>query len=222
MTSTNELAPVDPSLDIFKFKKEVWLIHGANASPASFNYIRDKLEEDTDLDEYALVDIKYDCQHSLSNIVEILASTASSKRPIYLIGHSLGGVLAARVAQRIKHFELPVDLRGIVTISSPFGGSESADYLKWLYPNYHLFSSISTSNKVILDLQAGGAVVPTLSLVTSSGNNPLIPSANDGVVTIKSQRALPRANYVEMPYNHFEIMVAPETVEHIKVFLKQN
>lgn len=222
MTTENLPAPIDPSLNVFNYTKEVWLIHGANASPSSFNYIREMIEIDPDFKEYALIDIKYNCQDNIASIVDILAASASRTRPIYIVGHSLGGVIAARVSQKIKHFELPIDLRGIVTMSAPFGGSESADYLRWLYPKYHLFANISTQNKTIVDLQAGGAVVPTLSLVTSSGNNPLIPAPNDGVVTIKSQRALPRANYVEVPYNHFEVMVSPEAVDHTKVFLKQN
>lgn len=200
--------------------KEIWFIHGANASPTSFAYIRKCLEEDPDFNEFSLIDISYDCQEKLSEIVKILAVSAPKTRPLYIIGHSLGGVLGVAISQRIKHFELPVSIQGIITMASPFGGSESADYLRWMYPHYHLFKSISTQNRMIMDLKSSGAVVPTLSIVTTSGNNPLFPTANDGVVTVSSQRALPKATYIEMPYNHFEILVSKDAIEHIKVFLK--
>jgi pimeloyl-ACP methyl ester carboxylesterase len=203
-----------------KVEKEIWFLHGANATPASFNYIKKALEADADLDGFTFVDISYDCQEKLPEIVKVLAASAPKDKQVYIIGHSLGGVLGVAISQRIKHFDLPVSLRGVISLASPFGGSESADYLKWLYPHYHLFRSISTQNRMIVDLKAAGAVVPTLSLVTTSGNNPLYPTANDGVVTVNSQRALPKASYIEMPCNHFEVLVNDNAVEHIKLFLK--
>lgn len=204
------------------YTKEVWFIHGANASPTSFSYIKDHLQRDPSLNEYSFVDITYDCQENLASIVKTIAEKAPRDRQFYLVGHSLGGVLATATAQRIKHFDLPVSLRGVFTMSSPFGGSESADYLKWLYPNYHLFRSISTQSRIIKDLKSVGAVVPTLSLVTTSGNNPLFPTANDGVVTVASQRSLSKTKYIEVPYNHFEVLVSKDTIDHISLFLKNH
>jgi pimeloyl-ACP methyl ester carboxylesterase len=215
MTNKTEVTKIDRG-----FTKEVWFIHGANASPASFNHIKKELELDPELNDYNFVDITYDCQEDLKSIVSVLAASAPKNKQFYMVGHSLGGVLAAAVSQKIKQFELPVSLRGVVSLASPFGGSESADYLRWMYPHYYLFRSISTQSRIITDVKAVGAVVPTLSIVTTSGNNPLFPSANDGVVTVASQRALPKATYIEMPYNHFEILVSKETVDHIKLFLK--
>jgi len=203
------------------YTKEVWFIHGANATPTSFNYIKESLERDPELNEYKFVDIIYDCQENLKSIISVLARSAPKDKQLYIIGHSLGGVVAVGVSQKIIQFDMPVSLRGVITMSSPFGGSESADYLRWLYPQYHLFRSISTTSRVITDLKSVGAVVPTLSLVTTSGNNPLFSSANDGVVTVASQRALKKSVYVEMPYNHFEVLVSTETVQHIKLFLKK-
>lgn len=201
-------------------KKEVWFIHGANATCESFNYLKKILEEDPEFDNCDMVNISYDCQEKLSDVVKVLAVSAPKDKPLYIVGHSLGGVLAVAISQRIKHFDLPVSIRGVITLASPFGGNESADYLRWLYPHYPLFKSVSTQNRLIVDLKAAGAVVPTLSLVTTSGNNPLYPTANDGVVTVNSQRALPKANYIEMQCNHFEVLLNDDAIEHIKLFLK--
>lgn len=211
---------MDAELKPKKTTKEVWFIHGANASPLSFVYLKDKLKSDPDFAEYALVDVAYNCQDNLANLVKIMTASAKKGKPIYLVGHSLGGVMATAIAQRVKHYELNIDIRGVFSISSPFGGSESADYLRWLYPTYHLFRSISTTSRIITDLVATGAVVPTTSIVSTSGNNPLFSTANDGVVTIRSQRALKGAEYIEVNSNHFESLLNVDTLEHLKLFLK--
>jgi len=201
-------------------QKQVWFIHGANATPTSFEYLRDKLKSDPDFKDFSLIDIKYNCQENLSGIIKALTLSIRKGSQVYLVGHSLGGIIATAISQRIKVYELPLNIKGVFTISSPFGGSESAEYLQWLYPTYHLFRSIATTSRVITDLISLGAVVPTTSLVTSSGNNPLFSTANDGVVTIRSQRSLKGANYIEINSNHFEVLMNQDTVEHLKVFLK--
>ena len=204
------------------YPKEVWFFHGANASPMSFNYIKSALERDTEYDDYNLRDFTYDCADNLPALVKLIAEQVSaSDKEIYLVGHSLGGVLVTAASQRLHLHNMPHKVKGVFTMSSPFGGSESADYLRWLYPNYHLFKNISTQNKMITDLRSVGAVIPTTSLVSTSGNNPLFPNSNDGVVTVKSQRALPNATYIEMPCNHFEILLSEEALTHLKLFLKK-
>lgn len=220
MTQEHLPIPVDPPNIYREYQKDIWFIHGANASPTCFNYIKDNLESDPEFRRCSFIDISYNCQEHIPSIVKTLSASAPKDKQLYLVGHSLGGVIAAAISQRIKHYDMPVSLRGVFSLSAPFGGSESADYLQWLYPNYHLFRSISTQYRMITDIQAAGAVVPTMSLVTSSGNNPLISKANDGVVTVKSQRALPGATYVEVPYNHFEVLMSEDVVDHLKVFLK--
>jgi hypothetical protein len=101
-------------------------------------------------------------------------------------------------------------------MASPIGGCEGADYLQWLFPHYHLFKNISTKNRVVNDIKAVGAVVPTLNFITTSGNNPIYPESNDGVVTVNSQRALRRAKKIEVPFNHFEVLLSDSVVSHIK------
>lgn len=216
----NTVPALPASSDRSDLKKEIWFIHGANASPASFNYIKDHLKKDEHFQSWSFIDITYNCQEKLPNIVNALTSSLPRDKEIFLVGHSLGGVLATAVAQRISHFNLQPKIAGVITMASPFGGSESADYLKWIYPAYYLFKSISTQSKMILDLKALGAMAPTLSLVTTSGNNPLISAANDGVVTVNSQRALSRAKYIEVPFNHFEVLVSAETINYLRIFLK--
>jgi pimeloyl-ACP methyl ester carboxylesterase len=197
-------------------KPSIWFIHGANATPTSFSAIQTKLHEFEEMDGTEFVNVRYDCQDPIASTVEIIADSLPSDRPIYLIGHSLGGVLAVAVSQRVKHFELGKDIKGVITMASPIGGCEGADYLQWLFPHYHLFKNISTKNRVVNDIKAVGAVVPTLNFITTSGNNPIYPESNDGVVTVNSQRALRRAKKIEVPFNHFEVLLSDSVVSHIK------
>lgn len=196
--------------------KELWIIHGANSTPLSFSYILDQLTEDYRFQDWHVVRISYDCQDNLPALVEQLSTQMPRDKEIFLLGHSLGGVLAVAASQAVKFTNPSVTIKAVVTLSSPLGGSESATYLQWLFPGYHLFRNIAPSSKLISGVKSVGAVVPTLSLVTSAGNNPLFHEANDGVVTVKSQRSLDKATFIEVPYNHFEVLLNPDVVDHIK------
>jgi predicted alpha/beta hydrolase family esterase len=199
--------------------KSFWYIHGANASSTSFNRIDEKLHEDTRLAAASVVKVSYNCHEPLEDIVNQLAHKLPKNEEVYLIGHSLGGVLAVATAQQAFEDDLPVKIGGVITLASPMGGSESADVLQWIFPAYHLFKNISTRSRLIQGVQSHSVPVPVLSFITTSGNNPLIHEANDGVVTIASQRALPGAHRIEMPFNHFEVLLSDDVVDHIKNFI---
>jgi pimeloyl-ACP methyl ester carboxylesterase len=198
---------------------QVWFIHGANATPESFNYLKSRLAQIPELNNYVFKDIVYDCQDSLTGVVRVLLTKVPRNVPLFLVGHSLGGVLAASFAKAVEENNTHIDLRGIITMASPLGGSESANYLKWVYPSYKLFQSIATNGPIIKLIKSYVPKLPFLSLVTSSGNNPLFPTANDGVVTVLAQRSLTGPTYVELPSNHFEVLVNPVTVTLINEFL---
>lgn len=197
----------------------IWYIHGANASPISFSRLDEHLRSDPRFEGASVVRVSYNCQESTSDIAQQLAEKLPTDQLVYLIGHSLGGVLAVAAAQRAVKLGKMANIGGVVTLSAPLSGSESADVLQWLFPSYHLFRNISTKNRLVQEIQSEGAVVPTLCLITTSGNNPLIHEANDGVVTVNSQRALKGAEKIELPFNHFEILLGDETVDYIRTFI---
>jgi hypothetical protein len=201
-------------------KGQIWFIHGANATPLSFISMKARLEKDDRMPSaFTFVNVLYDCQEPISDVVETIANKLPEGIPLYIVGPSLGGVLATAVAQRVKHFELKKDIRGVITLAAPLGGCEGADYLQWLFPHYHLFKNISTKNRLINDMKAVGAVVPTLSFITTSGNNPVYPEANDGVVTVNSQRSLRGTKKIEVAHNHFEVLLSENVTDHIRAFI---
>lgn len=186
---------------------QVWYVHGANSTCTSFNYIRKFLPA------HEAVNYEYGLKSNLDSLSDDLLSKLP-RHPVDVISHSLGGVVASIAAQKD-----PSRFRRIVTISSPFGGSEAADYLKWLYPKIGLYANISTSNRNIMKCVEAGAAVETLSIITTSGNPTLIWQPNDGVVSVDSQNALDGNTKLELAHNHHDVLQADDTVEAIAAFL---
>ena len=181
-------------------------IHGATASGASFNYLR------SDLDGEHLV-LEYDSEdgffQNLDRLSEEIAATRS--RQLFFVGHSLGGIYSLSLADRF-----PKQTRGGVTISTPYGGSEIAPFLKYFVPFNRLLKEIGPNSKPIQHVKNITPGVPWSNIVTVKGNSPWIATANDGVVTVDSQRHHSAIDYIEMPSNHYEILMSPEVVRLVR------
>lgn len=184
----------------------VWYIHGANSSPASFKYVRPKLANHEHLD------VVYHYNTPVRRIIDKLVEEAQKEtRPINIISHSLGGVIAVSISQRVP-------IRKIVTMGTPFGGSRVASYLRWITPN-QLFNDIHPGSGPMTDLRRKPLTCPVMSLVSTEGSNPFLIEDNDGVVTVASQLALEGPTYIQIPTNHFEMLLHDETTSLINGFL---
>jgi triacylglycerol esterase/lipase EstA (alpha/beta hydrolase family) len=183
-------------------------LHGANSSDKSFNYIRARLPKHTS------VPLEYDTKTPLVENIEQIktAILAVSNDDISIVSHSLGGVIAVSVAK-----EIPA-IKKIVTMSTPFGGSQSADILKWMFHNSQLLKDISTTNPVISNLSKREDL-EVLSFVSTLGASDFIKGENDGVVTLESMKSLSGPTYKEVSTNHFEILLDDSVVGDIKKFL---
>ena len=104
-------------------------IHGANASPASFNFIRQYFGE------HQATFITYNTETDLADVVLDVANALPKNEHVSIVGHSLGGVIGVAVSQIPAHSGV-VDR--IVTAGSPFSGSDVARRLRILFP----FSSL--------------------------------------------------------------------------------
>jgi hypothetical protein len=62
---------------------------------------------------------------------------------------------------------------------------------------------------------------PWTNIVTTAGQSPFMIAANDGVVTINSQRHHKDMELVEIDYNHYEVVLSDEVVELIKERVKK-
>jgi hypothetical protein len=57
---------------------------------------------------------------------------------------------------------------------------------------------------------------PWCNIVTTRGQSPFMLAANDGVVTIASQRHHEDMDLIDVPYNHYEVVLADPVVAIIK------
>lgn len=159
-------------------------------------------------------DVEYGHTRTVLTVVETLTNRIRHEhKPVTLIGHSLGGLIALNLAHRV-----PGHVHKIITIASPLGGVGVATVLRWLIP-HPLLADIHPSSPLVSQIRHRPPPVPTLSLVATAGKSPLLAEPNDGVVTISSQTCLDGPIYVHVPVNHFEILLAKDTVDCITDFV---
>lgn len=185
-------------------------IHGATATGQSFNYIRDIIRGKDIVLEY---DSESGFFNNLDRLSEELADTVDQ---LFFVGHSLGGIYSLSLADRFAARTM-----GGVTISTPYGGSEIASFLKFFVPFNRLLKEIGPNSRPILHARDITVSVPWCNIVTTRGNSPWIAAPNDGVVTVESQRQHEGFDYIDLEVNHYEVLMDPETVQIIRNRMQQ-
>lgn len=191
---------------------KIIFVHGASSTPESFNFICQNLPE------HERINFKYDSSIPLEYLVEEFIGFVEPGHNYQIVAHSLGGLVATAAS-----YALPSgSISRMAIMSTPFAGSKAAGYLKWLFPKYGLFDSVADSNSVVLTIQNRGAIVPTLTVITSGGEIPLIKGPNDGVVSVDSQVSLRNCEKKIFRLNHFEVLLSYDVVKAIKEYLWQS
>jgi hypothetical protein len=111
---------------------------------------------------------------------------------------------------------MPTQVLGAITLSTPYGGSEVADYAKFFLPFSRLMKDIGPSSWVMKQADKIKIQHPWTNVVTVKGQSPFIAEPNDGVVTIDSQRHHEDMKLVDVDYNHYEVLQAESVVKLIK------
>jgi pimeloyl-ACP methyl ester carboxylesterase len=186
-------------------------IHGATATAQSFNYIRSSIKGPDLL-------LEYDSENGFQNNLDRMSETIAqhSDQALFFIGHSLGGIYALSLAEIFSQ-----RTSGGVTISTPYGGSEVAPFLKYFVPFNRLLKEIGPTSPPIVHAAEIILSVPWCNLVTTRGNSPWISIPNDGVVTVESQRKHLGFDYINIAANHYEVLMDPETVFIVRARIKQ-
>jgi pimeloyl-ACP methyl ester carboxylesterase len=194
-------------------KKNILFIHGASSSPLSFSYIKQNLPKHNGLD------FAYDSNEDLEDIIaRLVLLLEMAPKELYIVAHSLGGVIATNASYHEVIEVLKIKLK-LVTISSPFGGSKAATYLRFLFPGYGLFGNVSTTNPAILEIQHQGAKWPTMNIISTAGDSPLLKEPNDGVISVSSQVSLKNCQQKIHRINHFETLLSDEIIKDIKGYI---
>jgi len=183
-------------------------IHGASATSESFNFLRSKLGKG--------IDINYDSRNGFeNNLAEIIAQLKDVK-DIAFIAHSLGGIYALHVANA-----MPDQVVGAVTLSTPYGGAEVADYAKYFLPFSRLMRDIGPNSWAFKQADKIKIQHPWTNIVTVKGQSAFMLAHNDGVVTVASQKHHIDMELLEVDYNHYEVVLAEPVVKIIKERIKK-
>lgn len=180
-------------------------IHGASATSESFNYIREHIQGNDMV-------INYDSRNGFEKNLADMRDQLTDKDDIFFICHSLGGIYALHLAN-----DIPDQVIGAVTLSTPYGGAEIADVAKYFMPYSRLLRDIGPSSWAMRQANKIEIHHPWTNIVTTQGNSPWVPQPNDGVVTISSQQHHAQGmELIEMDYNHYEIVLSSQVVELIQ------
>jgi len=178
-------------------------IHGASATSESFNYIRSRLGDG--------IAINYDSRNGFENNLKDMLAQLADVTDIVFVAHSLGGIYALHIANNI-----PDQVLGAVTLSTPYGGAEVADYAQYFLPFSRLMRDIGPSSWTMRQVDKIKIQHPWTNIVTTTGKSPFMMADNDGVVTIASQRHHRNMELIEVAYNHYEVVLSDEVVKLIK------
>ena len=184
-------------------------IHGANATGDSFNYIRTHITgaKETVFD--------YNSDNGFYNNLEIMEEKMRSVDDVVFVCHSLGGIYALHLANLF-----PNKVLGAITISTPYGGAESADYTRYFLPFNRLLKDIGPGSQPIRSANQLKIRHPWTQIVTTKGDSPWILEPNDGVVSIASMTHRKDMTHIPLEVNHYEVVINLECVGIIKNAIK--
>ena len=183
-------------------------IHGANATSESFNYIKSKLGTGIDID--------YDSRNGFENNLKDMQTTLQDHKDLVFVAHSLGGIYSLHLAN-----SMPNNVKGAVTLSTPYGGAEVADYVQYFLPFSRLMRDIGPSSWVMKQASKIKIQHPWTNIVTVKGQSAFMHEPNDGVVTIASQKHHKDMELIEVDYNHYEVVLAEPVIKIIKERIKK-
>jgi pimeloyl-ACP methyl ester carboxylesterase len=184
-------------------------IHGASATGDSFNYIRSHITG------FAETIVEYNSSNGFDRNLADMKQQLQGVNRMLFVCHSLGGIYALHLAEEFRH-----QVVGAVTLSTPYGGAESADYAKYFLPFSRLLRDIGPSSAPITSSNAIKIQHPWLNIVTTRGDSPWIMQPNDGVVTVASMRYRSDMQFEEHYINHYEVVMSPVIVDKIQKFIK--
>ncbi len=185
-------------------------IHGASATGESFNYIRKHIGGKD-------IVVNYDSRNGFENNLKIMQEQLAPMNDIIFIGHSLGGIYSLHLANL-----LPKQTLGAVTLSTPYGGAEVADYVQYFLPFSRLMRDIGPSSWVMKQANKIKIQHPWTNVVTVRGQSPFMIEPNDGVVTITSQKHHSDMELIEIEYNHYEVVLNEKVINIIKDRIKNS
>ena len=185
-------------------------IHGASATADSFNFIREHIKDKN-------IAIEYDSAHGFEENLQEMKEVVQKYKDIIFICHSLGGIYALHLADAF-----PDRVKGAITMSTPYGGAEVADYAKYFLPFSRLLRDIGPSSWPMKQIRQIKIKHPWVNIVSTAGKSPWMNVPNDGIVTIASKKRYEEdMDIIEVNVNHYEVVISHNVLDIIKQRLEK-
>ena len=181
---------------------DIYAIHGAISSPRIFNYL--KLQTGNRYNWHFL-----DYQTETSGLSDIINSIQPLKSA-HVVGHSMGGLIALGLSNQSW-------VKSVTTIATPLGGVD-VNLIQAYLSRSEFIKEIASHGEFINNLRRHLINKPVQHLLSTSGFSPWLYEPNDGVVTLRSQRAMKFGDVHEIPANHAEIMLDSLTSDKLLYF----
>jgi pimeloyl-ACP methyl ester carboxylesterase len=185
-------------------------IHGNGQTAESFNFLR------TEITGHPEIVLEYDSVHGFYNNYRSMLAHLDGVKDIFFVAHSLGGIYALHLANAI-----PDRVLGAVTMSTPYGGSEAAEFVKYILPFNQLIRDIQPKSAPILQAKTYQIQHPWTNIVSVKGQSPLMVTPNDGVVTFDSMRARKDMRLVDVESNHYEITQSKRAIAIVRQAIEE-
>ena len=182
-------------------------IHGASATAESFTHIRQFVRDEFEEPDITL---EYKSDNGFVNNLEAMKGQLDDAERLFFVSHSLGGIYSLYLAHHYRKTTV-----GGVSMSTPYGGSEEADFARYFLPFNRLMKDVGSMSEPMIESRTIPAPPRWTQIVTTVGASPWINKANDGVVTLKSMRYRTDFELVEMPLNHYEVVLSNAVVKLI-------
>lgn len=189
-------------------------IHGASATAESFTHIRQYVRDYFDEPDIML---EYKSDNGFDNNLEQMKGKLDDADRLFFISHSLGGIYSLYLADYYKE-----TTHGGISLATPYGGSEEADFARYFLPFNRLMKDVGTMSHVIKDSKYITAPPNWTQVVTTVGQSPWIQEPNDGVVTLKSMRSRKDFEQIEVALNHYEVVISDQVVKIILDKIQQS
>jgi len=181
---------------------KVLLIHGANASRRSWNWIGSHIKDHERL-SWEMMTKPED---------NLIAMEKLITEPCIIVGHSMGGLYAWHLARRN-----PTLVTKGISIGTPWGGSSSVSFWRMFNMTSPWLTVLSRSEKWTRQPRQLAPPCPWTNVVTTHGFELWGVGDNDGTVTVKSQRELHKPfNEIVLNLGHNEVLQSSELIDIIK------
>lgn len=184
------------------------MIHGANQSNTSFEFIRHALPG------FQYINIDWSATAGFENNLDEMINVVSKAGPVYLVGHSMGGIYAAHLSQH-------VDCIGGAVLSAPWGGSKAADWIKYTAPSYPIYKEVGTKSLLLKEACTVPLPGRWTNFISTKGNVPGMGTDNDCVLTVESMETRKDIYDIYVDATHYEILLSTSVIHSLgKNFLR--